>query len=362
MADPKLGILSEHAPVQAIYIGATVKADEAKPENYVVHHGQLLFVKAQNSSNTPEVYNAYGNNMVPFGVAHDAVLDGKLAMENPESVAIVSVIVSGCVTMLAAGSESAKVGDTLYVNRTGPTTEYDMGGTSYTAPSYNTSARGVPDSGTRIGRVVEVYPAQYGVLRVALDIAVPSTKSVVDFAAGEKTANVTMAPQHPVYACLKNRQGQWNEGHPVFMHDNHHTTVFPVSTMPIVGLAADTAADDDDENTNAVATQIAGAGSCTLTLKTPGTYIPVGAVINCSGSSAGGTITMRVLARPGNTEYYVLIAHNYSSVNPGAHLAEPVLATVTEPDIPVAVQASFKAAVPAKKAKTSKGSKTTKLR
>jgi len=352
MADLKLGILSEHAPVQAIYIGATVKADDHESSSYVVHHGQLLFVKKNNQSNMPEVYNKYGDEMVPFGVAHDSVLDGKLAMENPESVAIVSVIVSGCVTMLA--DADAKVGDTLYVKQAQGAT-YDMGDKTYNAPTYTTAE----DGGIRIGRVVEVYPSKYGVLRVALNIGVDPSTHFTDLSKGEKMADVTMAPQHPVYACLKNRQHQWNEGHPVFSNGDHHTTVFPDSQMRIVGLAADTAAENADKNTNAVATQIAGAGSCTLTLKTLGKHISVGAVIGCGATTTDASMTMRVLARPGNTEYYVLIGHHYSKNDPGGG---GLIATPLKPSDTTAITASFQAAAPAKKAKTSKGSKTTKLR
>lgn len=367
--------MSEHAPVQAIYIGAKIgAADPGAPveADYVVHHGQLLFVDTTKQTNEPTVFNKANGvaSCVPFGIAHDAVLDGKLAMHNPESVAVVSVIVSGCVTMLAAVTD-AKVGGVLCCHPSGSGETYDMGNATYQGPLYAMQAPGNPvrDAHYRIGTIVEVYPGRAGVLRVLLDIQVDPTASVGDLEAGRSATDVTMAPQHPVYAPLVNRTNLWEEGRPVFQTAEAHTTTFPAdgSDMFMAGLAADTAAYIPDQpDTNVVATQVAGAGSCTLTRKDRA-HFNIGTVVSRVHKTGAGELdkhaTMRILARPGRHEYYVLLSTRTGLTEPHVPGAIALAAAPAAQGTVTITQASFApaastpplAAPPTKKAKTAKG-------
>ena len=222
------GLYEEHAPVQAAYIGAHVFNPKRRGENpdsdnyFKVLPGMLMFVDRNASDDMPKVTahagklsateRTFANNLYPFGVAHDPLLDGKAAKQNTGTGDVISVIVSGCVTIYANVS-GVKVGDHLFVSTSDDENSQDNGDYNgidwYNPPKFANT----PGSNyEKIGSVIEVYPKDEGVLRVLLDIEgyKPDTDTVAEFMDfGSETTgkwkadfsgSVDIAAQHPVYS------------------------------------------------------------------------------------------------------------------------------------------------------------------
>ena len=213
-AAPKPGLLGnyeEHAPVQAVYVGSRVDGSltTGNADNYRVQPGMLLFVRNVNSDTVPKVIANTGDNdahgeLAVFGVAHDPVLDGRIAMANPGAADVVSTIVAGAVTVLADCPE-CRVGDTIYVRADGKGRKYqDMAW--YTPPKFTTTAEA---NTTKLGTVIEVYPDTDGVLRIQLCIVGQKGNLPVQMP-GESIDSITVAPQQPVY--VQTRLKQCHEG------------------------------------------------------------------------------------------------------------------------------------------------------
>jgi hypothetical protein len=345
---PLIGLVDEHAPVQASYVGCRVNGFLAKKReqnqsdfsHWVVHPGQLLFVSLDdnNQGAVPEVVaNLRGNTskLWPFGVAHDSVLDGKLAHDNPHSVAGISAIVSGCVTMqIPAPHATLQVGATLFVslgaggNKGVPNVSgqiyKDMpdyrGPITFQSPS---GCAGDQYATCRIGTIVEVHPSSYGVVRVCLDIEGFSSKNQNKIAKDDQTPHPTIAPQHPVYiACNAGiNNGGWREGYPVKLdvpNAKKSTTDFlegeclkenksnadPVMLDDLpkcVGIAADTLAAHPNEKNGVKAP---------ASLAVDGVVSMIGdfrAKVGASIRLMPANITARVVSYLGGGEHYVVL-------------------------------------------------------
>lgn len=374
---PFLGIVDEHAPVQAVYIGAKVngemvtqkRAGQLDYSSWVVRPGQLLFVSTEGFTNTPEVVanlkdynpadpqNTHQPALWPFGVAHDSVLDGKLACENPASVAGISAIVSGCVT-IQAHVNGAKVGDTLFValekDRTVSVNSSSrqlrrvkVGSAHYhhqphflgceftTKPKSNSSG-----TMCRIGTIVEVHGQDYGVLRVLLDIqgfrSMKAPQGLQHTSMySDMTPHPTVAPQHPVYISVKahpTAQHRWREGYFCKRAANqsdediiraeclsgadqarsgvHPTLGYSVAELTkSIGVAADTVSSHAKDDAQGIHAAMA-VGGCVSVLMDHN--FQVGSFLRMSGPNHGG----RVINNFGNGEHYVLLnSHPYDKDN-----------------------------------------------
>ena len=265
----KIGLLEEHAPVQAIYVGCRVDGTLARPRvpnqtdysNWVVRPGQILFAPMDDmeDSDTPRVIanlNGYDERqkLWPYGIAHDSVLDGKLAADNPTSVAGISAIVSGCVTIQVPCTDDHTyfVGDSVFVELSNGIPErmrhmrYE-GMPDYVPPRIRFSRQGQSRQlfhYCRLGTIVEMYPNEYGVIRVCLDIQ--AYNSELSSPVVDKCMHPTIAPQHPVYVgtlgLMQTTEParQWKEGYPALFYDfefaHQEPNRYATDYMPAMGV------------------------------------------------------------------------------------------------------------------------------
>lgn len=216
------GLYEEHAPVQAVYIGAHVynpentRSDDSH-KKFMVLPGMILFTPKDNTGTVAKVTPHAGANLYPFGVAHDPLLDGKGAEQNPGTGDVISAIVGGCVTIY--GVTDAVVGQTVYVKPEKSGLKY-LNMDWYEPPTLSTTQG---EGFVQLGSVVENYPEEDGVVRVLLDIE-GYEKEADTGTEGDVAKCVNVAPQHPVYSQLAtDEKGVVCEGMVVSSQDRSRT-------------------------------------------------------------------------------------------------------------------------------------------